>query len=145
MGNPQATDQDLVQAIQISGAFPIIQKQGIDYVIKEGGKGLSEGQKQSLILARTLLKNPNVLLLDEPTASIDEMTEKHIINHLEQWLVNRTLILSTHKPALLKLVNRIIVIDQGKIVIDGSKEDVLALLSKEGQKTAVDAVKGNNT
>lgn len=145
MGNPQATDQDLVQAIQITGAFPIIQKQGIDYVIKEGGKGLSEGQKQSLILARTLLKNPNVLLLDEPTASIDEMTEKHIINHLEQWLVNRTLILSTHKPALLKLVNRIIVIDQGKIVIDGSKEDVLALLSKEGQKTAVDAVKGNNT
>lgn len=143
MGNPQATDQEMIDAIMISGAFPVIQKHGIDYLIKEGGHGLSGGQKQTLLLARILLKNPNVLLLDEPTAAVDELTEAHIINSLEQWLANRTLILSTHKPALLKLVNRIIVLEQGKIVIDGSKEAVLSYLTKQGQKKAVDAVEGN--
>lgn len=143
LGNPQATDDELVQAINVSGAFPVIQKHGIDYMIQEGGKGLSGGQKQTIMLARVLLKNPNVLLLDEPTASIDEVTEAYIIKSLAQWLTNRTLILSTHKPALLKLVDRIIVLDQGKIVVDGSKDTVLLQLSQQGQKTAVNAVKGS--
>lgn len=143
LGNPQATDDELVQAINVSGAFPVIQKHGIDYMIQEGGKGLSGGQKQTIMLARVLLKNPNVLLLDEPTASIDEVTEAYIIKSLAQWLTNRTLILSTHKPALLKLVDRIIVLDQGKIVVDGPKDTVLLQLSQQGQKTAVNAVKGS--
>lgn len=143
MGNPLATDQEIVQALQISGAFPIIQKQGVDYLITEGGKGLSGGQKQALMLARMLIKNPNVLLLDEPTASMDEITEAHVVNELANWIGDRTLILATHKPAMLKLVDRLIVIDQGKIVVDGPKDAVLSHLSAQGQKAAVDAVKGD--
>ncbi|WP_392563990.1 type I secretion system permease/ATPase [Orbus wheelerorum] len=139
MGNPLATDKEIIQALVISGAAPIVQQHGIDYVIREGGMGLSGGQKQALLLARLLIKDPNVLLLDEPTASMDEVTEKHVVSQLSEWLDNRSLILATHKPAMLKLVDRIIVIEQGKIVLDGPKERILATLSNQGQKKAAQA------
>lgn len=142
MGNPVATDLEIVKAIQVSGAFPAIQKHGIDYLITEGGRGLSGGQKQALMLARILLKNPNVLLLDEPTASMDEVTEAHVVKELGDWLGDKTLILATHKPAMLKLVGRLIIIDQGKIVVDGPKDAVLAHLASQGQKEAVELAKG---
>ncbi len=136
MGHPLATDEEIIQALQISGALSIVQKhQGIDYMLKEGGAGLSGGQKQALLLARTLLKPANVLLLDEPTASMDDVTEHHVVQALSQWLKQHTLIIATHRPALLQLVDRIIVIDNGKIVLDGAKQVILSKLSAQSNLT----------
>lgn len=135
MGSPLATDEEIIRAIQVSGAAPIIQTQaqGIDYVVREGGAGLSGGQKQALLLARTLIKDPNVLLLDEPTAAMDEITEQHVVHSLEQWLAHRTLVVATHKPAILKLVERVVVVDNGRIVLDGPKETILASLTRQNK------------
>ncbi|NDO79918.1 type I secretion system permease/ATPase [Citrobacter sp. NCU1] len=127
MGRPQATDEEIHQALQISGALPFVQRQknGLNYMIMEGGYGLSGGQRQALLLARTLLCQPEVLLLDEPTAAMDEVCEQHVIDQLTYWLGHRTLIVATHRLALLRMVDRIIVIDNGRVIIDDSKEKVL--------------------
>jgi ATP-binding cassette subfamily C protein LapB len=130
LGNPLATDEELLTAMRLSCADQLLLKQphGLDLQLRENGTGLSGGQKQSLILARTFLRTPNVLLLDEPTASLDEATEKSIIEHLRQWLGGRTLIVATHRYPLLSLVDRIIVLDAGRIVRDGPRDEVLAAL-----------------
>ena len=94
-------------------------------MIMEGGVGFSGGQKQALLLARLVLRNPNIVLLDEPTASIDDVSEKILIQHLKQWLGQRTLVVATHRPAVLQLVDRIIVIHEGKIIKDGPRDAIL--------------------
>lgn len=132
MGHPLATDEEIIQVLQITGALPIVQQhQGLDYMLKEGGIGLSGGQKQVLLLARTLLKRANILLLDEPTAAMDDLTEHHVVQSLSQWLNQQTLIIATHRPAILTLVDRIIVIDNGKIILDGAKHTILSKLSAQ--------------
>jgi ATP-binding cassette subfamily C protein LapB len=103
---------------------------GLDNIIFEGGNGLSGGQRQSMLLARTLLSDPQIVLLDEPTASLDEASERHVIDSLKNWLGGRTLIVSTHRASLLALVDRIVVIDGGRIVMDGPKEQVLGTFTK---------------
>ncbi|MBK5416170.1 type I secretion system permease/ATPase [Pseudomonas sp. TH31] len=128
MGRPMATDTEILQALTLSGALGLVQSQegGLDYVIMEGGIGLSGGQKQALLLARTIIREPNTLLLDEPTASLDEVSETQILDQLAPWLEGRTLVVATHRLAVLKWVERILVIDGGRIVMDGPKEQVLA-------------------
>lgn len=86
---------------------------------------LSGGQRQMVALARTVASLPNVLLLDEPTAGIDQITEARVIQRLMAFAANRTLIIATHSPALLQCVDRLIVIDGGKIVADGPREKIL--------------------
>lgn len=127
MGLPQASDGEIHQALTLSGAMNFMQSQkvGLDYMIMEGGVGLSGGQRQSLLLARTLLSQPNIIMLDEPTAWLDEVTEQQVIDGLAGWLGDRTLILATHRLASLRLVDRIIVVDNGRIVMDGPKDDIL--------------------
>jgi ATP-binding cassette subfamily C protein LapB len=127
MGKPQASDEDIQRALMLSGALSFVQKQknGLNYMIMEGGNGLSGGQRQALLLARNLILQPNILLLDEPTAWLDEMSEQHLIEHLHHWMGNRTLVIATHRLAMLKIVDRIIVLDNGKIVLDGPKETIL--------------------
>lgn len=144
MGSPLASSQEILEALRIAGAMPIIQGQteGLDFLVREGGAGLSGGQKQALLLARTLIKDPNIVLLDEPTASMDEITEQHVVRALGEWVENRTLILATHKPALLRLVDRIIVVDNGRIVLDGPKEAILANLSRSSNVSAQGANHG---
>lgn len=130
LANPLATDEELLAAMRLSCADQLLLKQphGLDLLLRENGFGLSGGQKQSLILARTFLRTPNVLLLDEPTASLDESTERNIIENMRQWLGGRTLIVATHRYPLLSLVDRIIVIDSGRIVRDGPREEILAAI-----------------
>ena len=127
LGAPLATDDDLLKALSVTGALSFIQdkKEGLDHIIMEGGVGFSGGQRQALLLSRLLICQPNILLLDEPTASIDDVSEKQLIDHMKVWLAHRTLIVATHRRAVLELVDRIIVINEGRVVMDGPKEQIL--------------------
>nr|WP_300310149.1 type I secretion system permease/ATPase [Halomonas sp.] len=132
MGSPLATDEEIHQALVLSGALSFVQQQqgGLDYMIMEGGLGLSGGQRQALLLARLLIRSPNIVLLDEPTAAMDEMTERQVVKQLKRWMGQRTLVVATHRPELLDLVDRVIVVNDGKIVADDARDVVLKKFSK---------------
>ncbi|MCK7258195.1 type I secretion system permease/ATPase [Enterobacter asburiae] len=139
MGNPLATDDEIHQALVNSGALEFVRKQkmGLNTVINEGGTGLSGGQRQALLLARALITSPNILLLDEPTAWLDEMSEKQFIQHLHKWLgKRRTLVVATHRLPILDLVDRIIVLENGKVVMDGPRDAILHQHGMAPQKAA---------
>jgi ATP-binding cassette subfamily C protein LapB len=122
-------NEQLANAINIAGAASVLQHgQGLDQVIAEGGRGLSGGQQQAMLLARTILKDSNIVLLDEPTASMDTVMEKHVIDSLDKWSKNRTVIIVTHRRAPLDMVERILVVANGKIVMDGPRDQVLKQL-----------------
>ncbi len=127
LGAPLATNDEIIRALKITNAMEIVEqkKEGLDHIILEGGVGFSGGQKQALLLTRLLLRNSNIVLLDEPTASIDDVSEKLLIQHLKQWLGHRTLVVATHRPAVLQLVDRIIVVHEGKIIKDGPRDAIL--------------------
>ena len=95
----------------------------------ENGAGLSGGQQQIVNLARLTLRNPRVVLLDEPTSGLDQNTEQQVLRALADWVRDRTMIVVTHRPQILMLVDRIIVMEQGQIVMDGPKQAVLDRLS----------------
>ncbi|WP_052284518.1 type I secretion system permease/ATPase [Kluyvera genomosp. 1] len=127
LGHPHATEAELIQALRISGAITLVQQDAasLDRMINEGGRGLSGGQRQMVLLSRLIVRNPQIVLLDEPTASMDEQLEEWVIRQLQQWLTGRTLVLVTHRPALLKLVDRIVVLENGKVVADGPRDTLL--------------------
>ncbi len=131
LGAPHTADEPMIQCLKASGAWEFVSRlpMGLDHLVQEGGSGLSGGQRQSLLLARMLIRQPMVLLLDEPTASLDEAAEKQVIASLEALPPDRTLIIATHRMSLLKLVDRILVIGNGRIVLDDSKEKVMAKLT----------------
>lgn len=127
LGNPLASDEEVLEAMHISCADQLLlnQPHGLDLILREGGKGLSGGQKQTLMLSRLVLRSPNILLLDEPTASLDEATEVAVISRLNEWIGNRTMIVATHRYSMLSMVDRIIVVEGGRIALDGPKDDIL--------------------
>lgn len=132
LDNPHASEQELLTALRISGALSMVQQDAssLERIIQEGGRGLSGGQRQMVLLSRLILRNPQIVLMDEPTASMDEQLEEQVIRQMKGWLEGRTLVLVTHRPALLKLVDRLIVIDNGRIIADGPKEQILKAVSK---------------
>lgn len=138
LGAPLATDQEILNALNLTGAlsFVLEKKEGLDHQILEGGMGFSGGQRQALLLARLLLRQPNILLLDEPTAAIDDVSEKQLIENLKGWLEHKTLVIATHRRAVLELVDRIIVVHDGKIVMDGPKNQVLNNSNAKAVSTA---------
>lgn len=140
LGAPLATDQQILEALQITGALGFVQekKEGLDHIILEGGVGFSGGQRQALLLARLLIRQPKILLLDEPTAAIDDVSEKQLIDHLKGYLTHRTMIVATHHRAVLELVDRILVVNDGKIVMDGPRDQILNQ-SQGGNKRVVGA------
>ncbi|NLO52848.1 MAG: type I secretion system permease/ATPase [Gammaproteobacteria bacterium] len=137
LGAPMARDDDMLRALSMTGALEFIHKlpSGMDYVIAEGGRGLSGGQRQSLLLSRLLVRNPHVILLDEPTASLDDTTEKQFLNQLSSWMGDKTFIVATHKMSVVNMVDRIIVVESGQIVLDEPKAVALAKLSGQTKTT----------
>ncbi|MCD9087200.1 ATP-binding cassette domain-containing protein [Stenotrophomonas sp. SY1] len=101
---------------------------GINLPIGEMGEGVSGGQRQLVSLARSLLARPRLLLMDEPTSAMDSQTEALFLQHLQRATQGQTLVVVTHRPSLLALVDRVIVIDAGKVVADGPKATVMAAL-----------------
>lgn len=134
IASPMASDEDMVKAMAVSCADELLlnQQHGLDLAVRENGVGLSGGQRQSLLLARVILRNPQIVLLDEPTASLDESTERKIVSNLNAWLGSRTLIVATHRYPILDMVNRIILVDGGRIAADGPKDEVIARLRSNG-------------
>ncbi|MEX5344131.1 type I secretion system permease/ATPase [Pseudomonas sp. I2] len=132
MGTPHASDQEVLDALALTGALEFISKLplGMDHMILEGGLGLSGGQRQSLLLSRLIIRQPQIVLLDEPTAALDDVSERKLIQSLAQWGAQRTLIIATHRMSVLSLVDRIIVVDNGSVVIDDTKDNAIARLSK---------------
>ncbi|MCT4712779.1 type I secretion system permease/ATPase [Enterobacteriaceae bacterium H11S18] len=132
IGKPSATTNEFLRVLKMTGLDQIAAKHplGINLPIGEMGEGLSGGQRQLVSLARSLLARPSLLLLDEPTSSMDAQTESQFIARLKNATKGQTLIVVTHRPSLLALVDRIIIVDDGKIVADGPKAEVLASLSK---------------
>jgi ATP-binding cassette subfamily C protein LapB len=128
LGAPQARDEEIIAALEMCGADILVRKlpHGLDHVVMEGGLGLSGGQRQSLLLARLILRDPNIVLLDEPTASLDEHTERDFLDRLGNWLAGRTLIIATHRSAVLSIVNRVLVLKDGALVMDMPKEQAMA-------------------
>lgn len=130
IGCQDATPRELLRVLKLTGLDQVAARHpsGINLPIGEGGDGLSGGQRQLVSLARTLLATPSLLLMDEPTSAMDNMTEQQFIAHLHKAVVGHTLIVVTHRPSLLALVDRIIIVEEGKVVKDGPKEKVLAEL-----------------
>ncbi|UYU31106.1 type I secretion system permease/ATPase [Siccibacter colletis] len=139
LGHPNATEAELLQALRISGALSMVQQDAasLDRLINEGGRGLSGGQRQMVLLSRLIVRNPQIVLLDEPTASMDEQLEAQVIRQLQQWLTGRTLVLVTHRPALLNLVDRIIVMENGKVIADGPRDQLLKQAQRNSNVASV--------
>ena len=133
MGLPSPTDSQILAAAAATGLNVLIQShpKGLGLPIMEGGRGLSGGQRQLVGLTRMLIAKPKVLILDEPTASMDNELEAYVMQNLFAKLApTTTIVLATHKGSLLKLVNRVIVMAQGKVIADGRPDDVMKKMTE---------------
>ena len=130
MGDPNVSDEHLLEIISICGLTEFINSHpsGLAMPVGERGNLLSGGQRQSISIARALISNPTILLLDEPTGSMDHSSEMAFKKSLEEFSNAKTLLVVTHRTSLLEMVDRIIVIDEGKVVADGPKEQVVEAL-----------------
>jgi ATP-binding cassette subfamily C protein LapB len=130
LADPGAPDEDVLWAARAAGALDWILRlpKGFETPVRERGAGLSGGQRQSVALARALFKRPKILLLDEPTSDMDLGTEQHVVQSLHAALPGRTLIAVSHRPAVLALVDRLVVMDGGRVLLDGPKDEVMRKL-----------------
>src|SRR5690606_5221351 len=130
LGAPLANDADVVNAARTGGVleFANAHPAGFDMVVGERGESLSGGQRQGVAIARAVIGSPPILLLDEPTASMDHSSEDAAKRSLGEFCAGRTLLIVTHRTSLLDLVDRIIVVDGGKVVADGPKAQVIEAL-----------------
>lgn len=130
MGAPHASQSDMTDALSMVGADAFLARLplGLDYRILEGGRGLSGGQQQALLLARLLIRNPGIVLLDEPTAAMDEATERQFIARFQEWSAGKTVVIATHRLRVLDLVDRVLALDNGRIALDEDKDSALKRL-----------------
>ena len=134
LGAHDVDDAQIMNAARVAGVDQFVRKHpmGYDMAVQEGGRGLSGGQRQCIVLARALLLDPPVMVLDEPTSNMDNRTEALLKQSLARVIRDKTLLLITHRASLLDMVDRLVVIDNGTVVADGPKPSVLEAL-KSGQ------------
>lgn len=139
-GAPDLDDTALLRAAEIAGVSEFVRRhpEGFDMQVGERGSQLSGGQRQAVALARAVLLDPPILVLDEPTSNMDNATERRIRDALTAVIADRTAIIMTHRSSLLALVDRLIVLDGGRVVADGTKEAVLEAL-RRGEIRSPDA------
>ena len=135
MGNPSATDAELWRAVDAANARQFIERlpHGVESVVGERGVKLSVGEKQRLSIARALLKDPPILILDEATASVDTATERLIQEALEHLMANRTSIVIAHRLSTIVHADQILVLDRGRVIERGSHDELLSLDQKYAQ------------
>ena len=131
---PHASEADLIRATEFANLAEFVNThpKGFDMIIGERGDSLSGGQRKSVGLARAVIGDPHILLLDEPTGAMDHSAETWVTEKLQSYYKNRTLMMVTHRSSILKIVDRIIVVDNGKIVADGPRDNVAKAL-REGR------------
>lgn len=123
-------DNRLMASLEFAGLGEFVRNhpKGLDLEILDAGAGLSIGERQSIDWARLWLQDPKICLLDEPTAALDQKLELSIVKRLETWMAGRTAVIATHRAPILALTNRTIILHNGRMSIDGPKEEVMAHL-----------------
>jgi len=134
MGAPHVDDADIIRAADIAGVTEFVNQHpnGFNLQVGERGEFLSGGQRQSVAIARAVLTDPPIFLMDEPSNSMDNASEEMLKQRLTEHVGDKTLLLITHRASLLSLVDRLIVIEAGQVIADGPKESVLEAL-KQGK------------
>lgn len=132
LGARYVSDSRMLEVAELTGVTDLARQhpQGFDRPVGERGQLLSGGQRQAVLLARALLLDPPILLLDEPTSAMDNTSEDILRNRLQSWSQGKTLLLITHRSSMLSLVDRLIVLDYGHVVADGPKEAVIDALRR---------------
>ena len=127
---PDATDAMILEVAKIAGVedFAKLHPLGYEMKIGEGGHGLSGGQRQAIAIARALLLNPQIILMDEPTSGMDNVAETLFIKNMHTFLKQRTLLFVTHKSSMMSMIDKIILMDAGKVVAFGPRDEVLKKL-----------------
>ncbi|GFM64558.1 ABC transporter [Pseudomonas cichorii] len=132
LGARNTSDARMLEVARLTGVDELALKhpQGFDRPVGERGQLLSGGQRQAVLLARALLRDPPIMLLDEPTSHMDNASEDILRQHLHQLMPGKTLLLVTHRMSMLSLVDRLLVLDNGKLVAEGPKAAVIEALRK---------------
>jgi ATP-binding cassette subfamily C protein LapB len=130
IGAPFADDAAIVAAADVAGLSEFVNRHpdGFDMLIGERGESLSGGQRQGVAIARALLMDPPILLLDEPTSSMDFTSEQQFKERLQRFAAHKTVIIVTHRNSLLDLATRIIVVDDGQVVASGPRDQIIQAL-----------------
>jgi ATP-binding cassette subfamily C protein LapB len=132
LGREEVDDEELLRASELSGTHGFIGQiaNGYDLRLADRGEGLSGGQRQSIALARALAGRPRIVIFDEPTSAMDTQSEQQLLQRLQGELKDRTLMLITHRPPLLALVSRILLVERGRVVADGPRDEILKKLTQ---------------
>ena len=130
LGHESVPDSAVLRAAELAGVMTFLRdsEAGLDTQVGERGESLSGGQRQAIAIARALLYNPPILLLDEPTASIDPGSERRLLMHLKEIVKGKTVLMVTHKGEILGLVQKLILMDHGKIVAAGPRDEIIQKL-----------------
>ena len=138
----QTDAETTLSALDAVGLGPYVRKhvRGLDLMILGSGN-VSGGQKQAIGLARIILQDPSVVILDEPTSAFDSVNEQRVIRFMANWLKGRTAIISTHKKELLALTPRAVVLNEGEILHDDSLDNILMLARRSAEENKIKAVK----
>jgi len=133
-GYPQASEDEILNAARLSGVHEFVSKHpmGYDAPVGERGDSLSGGQKQCVGLARAMITNPKILLMDEPTNHMDIQSEVNFVEQIKEFSTGKTLILITHRQNLMQCVDRLVLIEGGKILADGPRDEIIAALNGQG-------------